>query len=167
MSDSALDTIRIFFQVPLLTLASGASISLPFSQGVQEDFRLFKLEAWLSVEAKTAGEGPLLFGINDGELSVSEISEAIVAHPLDMNDRLNRERASRPVWELAMLDTPTVGGLITPNGGNGPLVWKPKGGWTFSDSEGLDLFCTNLDDATLTTGCIVKGHVKVFRKWLP
>ncbi len=160
--------IRENNSLALGALAAADLISFP-AIAVTEDFRMLKSESIAFVAGLTAGEGiGLIFGLADGELSDAEIEEALeVNGPLDRNDRLNYERATRPVWPLSTFQIVDGGGLaqqfIGSNGG--PFVeWKKR--WTFSSPEGFKFWIYNDAGTPLTTGATARVLATHYGVWV-
>ncbi len=137
---------------------------------ITDDFRVLKTEVYAVAEAVTANEANhLLLGIADGELSDAEIAEALsVGGPLDRNDNLADEQSHRPVWILGAVDPAAVEltsirKFIGENGGM-KMTGKPR--WTFSNADGWTYFVFNYDNSTLTTGILVRMHIKSYGVWV-
>lgn len=128
-----------------------------------EDFRLIKSEYWVAYEGLTAGETPIIIGIADNELSVTEIAECLAAAPVDRNDNLGNEQAHRPVFPFAVIPDHNDGIRGALN--NGKAIEKTLR-WTFSDTEGFTLFAHNDTGATLTTGGIIRIRAKHYGVWV-
>ncbi len=139
----------------VIKLGSGITLS--------EDFRLLKMESWAHVDGLTAGEGDgLLIGIANGELTVGEIAEAILADgPSDRNDRVKQERSERFVKVFGSLND--LQHLFRGENGGHMLICKPR--WSFSDPEGWDLFIFN-NGTQLTTGATAKLVATYYGLWL-
>ncbi len=152
------------FRMTLSTLASVAVIEdaaktdTARAQGV----RVKKMKIAVSYQGKTEGEGPLLVGVAHGNLSVTEIAEALNSDPQGQDQTVPMEQAQRTVMPIALI--PAVG-----VGGNGvPLElddvrfpWKEV-------KEGTDItmWTQNLDTGALTTGTIVECHMTLLQEWL-
>jgi len=153
--------------VGLATLAADAAIKLTSGITPKEDFRMLKAEIIAHVEGITTLEGTgLMIGIANGDLSVTEIAEAILADgPNDRNDRVKQEKAERFVKTFGLLDKQLsqTGGNFVGKGGDRVLEVKPR--WTFSDPEGWDLFIFN-NGNTLTTGATVELIATYYGLWL-
>ncbi len=162
--------------VALSTLADQAALSLS-QLTLSEDFRILKSEiaaGIINLDDEENAQG-LLFGMANGELSDTEIAQAIVAGgPLDRNDRLAAERASRYVKILSSFKWSSVGhpnttrtsadGIFEGEGGSPIIVNKPR--WTFSDPEGWVFFIFNNTGSALTTGATVRMTAKHFGVWV-
>lgn len=149
-------------------LAAGLALRFP-AITLGEDFRMLKSEISCFIEALTAGEGQgLIFGIANGELSVTEIADCLKANgPTDLNDRANQELAERnvkvlsasnPLFDSAGTHRPFIG-----NEG-GPLIVS-KHRWTYSNPEGWNFFIFN-DGLTLTTGATARLLATHFGLWV-
>lgn len=144
--------------VSLASLSSGV-VQKFGSVAVTEDFRLLKAEVFANVHALGVDEA-VIIGIADNELSVAEIAEALQANgPLDRNDRLLEEKATRPVWIM---------GILGPvNGTEGDTVVKElhhKRAWSFSNDEGFTLFAYNPTANAISA--TIGFHATYFGVWL-
>lgn len=150
--------------IALSTLGDATVIKSGSSLALTEDFRIVKSEIFVSrINAGAAGEGPLLFGIASDELTVTEIKEALEADgPLDPEDRLKEERATRPVWVLCQFGG-NNGVDEVPN--NGMAVEKTMR-WTFSSQSGWVFFAYNRSGASLTGSSQVVYDAKHFGVWV-
>ncbi len=149
--------------IALGTLNVDTAIKMGSAITLDEDFRLLRLDAWAHVDGLTAGEGDgLLIGIANGELTVAEIAEALLADgPVDRNDRVKQERAERFVKIFGSLND--LQHLFRGENGGHQLICKPR--WTFSNPEGWDIFIFN-NGVQLTTGATAKMIATFFGLWL-
>lgn len=149
--------------ITLGALASGAAVKQGTPLAIEEDFRMLKYDVWLQIEGTIQSDEGWLIGIADNELSVTEIAEAIVVDgPLDRNDRLKEEQATRPVFVLGSM--PQVG-----QGNHNVGHWAHIEGtlrWSFSDAEGFTLFAFNASGVPLTTGAVIKVIAKYYGVWI-
>ncbi len=160
--------IRSHQTVALGTLAAVTAIKLGSDISITEDFRMLKSEVLGFIEGLTAGEGTgLMLGIANGELSVAEIVECLLADgPDDRNDRLKQEKAERYVKIVAQYEggkADTAGVLVGENADR-KLTVKPR--WTFSNPEGWDWFIFNAGGSALTTGATAKLITTDYGLWL-
>ncbi len=159
----------IFTQKDLITLSTlGASTAIKQTTPPQilEDFRMIKMRIAAQMTGHTAGEGPIhLYLVND-ELTEAEIVEAIDAEgPLNTNDRLAMERASRAVFHIGMFKpTGTNSNIVGDKGQEGVIEKTVR--WTFANPEGWALVAFNDLGATLTTGAVIRFVLKVFGVWV-
>ncbi len=159
--------IRENATVALSTLGAGTSI-LTGATAIEEDFRILRSEIMVLVANLTAGEGVgLLFGICNGELSATEVAEAIKAEgPRDRNDRLKVEQAERNVKVLSALDVHITDTQVLFKGENGGPIIVSKHRWTYSNPEGWDFFIHNPSSGPLTTGAVVDLQATHFGVWV-
>ncbi len=163
--------IRENVDVALGALAADAVIKTT-SLAIEEDFRILRSEIYARVTAFTAADlGGLVFGIANGELSVAEISEAILRNgPVDRNDRRQVEFVERNVKILSGLQT-LVESPIVPiewtfqNESGGPIIVS-KHRWTYSNPEGWTWFIYNDSGGALTTGAELHVIATHFGVWV-
>ncbi len=131
-------------------------IPMPASGG---DLWLVGGKATFAMRNHTAGEGPLIVGMNDGDYTAAEIAECYVARDAEgweVNDRIQRERASRSVRHLV-----TFPGLATDEViDNGKLVkFKLAMRCNLLDAAAAANFLAahvfNDSGAALTTGSVI------------
>lgn len=143
-------------------LADGAAIKQGTPLALTEDFRLIKADIWVQLTGTVNANENIYIGIADNELSVTEIAEAIIADgPLDRNDRLVEEQATRPVWVCAA----TGGHGVQPFDGL-TVHFEKVIRWTFSNSEGFTLFAFNSSGAAITTGVVMKVIATYYGVWV-
>ncbi len=160
--------IRDNDQITLGALNANAAIKQANPLVLAEDFRMLKSEHFLTMESGTfvAGDGPIVVGVANGELSVTEIAECLNTDgPLNRNDRANQESAERAVFPFCQLDfiEKAVGGVEVLNQGL-PVVFKKP--WTYSNPEGWTLFAFNHGGSALTTGAILRNLSTYYGVWV-
>ncbi len=150
-------------------LASGAVIKAAGGVGLQTtSFRIIKTQFFISQGTAWAGDGDeLIFGLCNGELSVTEIAEAIqINGPIDRNDRDIEERASRAVWLLVDLKDPETSGVSFSAPPNNGLPIEKNFRWTFTPTEGWDWFAFNPLSGAITTGAVFNIKATHFGVWV-
>lgn len=162
--------IREHNQVAIGALAADSGVLFP-AIAVTEDFRMLKTEIYATATRLTAGSsGELLLGLADAELSLAEVEEALqVNGPLDRNDRLNFERATRPVWIIGMIDgdaTAEKGTTAPFRGADGGMMCSWKKRWTFSAPEGFNLFIYNKSDDAVVDSAIAHAVATHYGVWV-
>ncbi len=128
--------------------------------GLDEDFRILKLDYYLNYEPQATGD-VVLVGIADGHMTAPEIEEALEARPNDGNDVPAVEEVMRPVWPIAIM-----GGSES---GSGRTVYQGSINvrWTFKNPEGWNWWVYNIDNSNaLTTGSIFHSITKYFGMWV-
>lgn len=113
-------------------------------------------------EGMTAGEGPLLVGLCDNDLTVTEIAEALAAAPPSQSARIERERATRPVRTMGVIINPGTGLIGAVEDGKKlrvPIKWFQGAG------ADIAFFIQNKGAAALTTGSVAKVTGKLYGTW--
>lgn len=120
-----------------------------------------KSEITLTVTGMTAGEGPILYGVEVG-MNETETKGALDSDPQAENDPGSSEAAARPVWPLGQFQEAGVGTQRSFK-----YTWRgsPKG-WSVREDQYLNFWAMNLAPATLTTGTIIYVRAKHFGVWL-
>lgn len=124
-------------------------------------------EAWLhsadltwTVRGATGGEGPVMFGLADDNLTVAEIAEAIGAAPTSQSDRIQLERASRPVRVVGNFPFAAADEVHA----DGRKV-RTKIKWMQAAAIDPCMWVQNKSGATLTTGAIVRVTGNLYGTW--
>ncbi len=136
---------------------------------LEEDFRMINLEIAGSIEmVSDAGVHGSLLGIANGALSTTEIVECIAAQgPLGPSDRQRSENAERFVKILGSFAVNGNGALesslIGPDGGP---FFRKNIRWTFTNTDGWNLFVFNNTGVTMGSGNIVNLVITYFGVWL-
>ncbi len=149
-------------EVALSTLASGASIIVNTKidssreQGVTMKKLLMPSPSWAG---KTAGEGPLIYGLS-WDLTAVLIAQAINADPQDEDDTVEIEESGR---KIIVLGTIPAGGVADVN----PSLYKRVSIPWKEVPEGttLKFFVHNADSSALTTGTVVKFNGVLIANW--
>ncbi len=150
--------------ITLLTLANVTAVKQDNPLSLTEDFRMIKMEIAAELIGSTNTETPIMLYLVDDEMDISEIGQGIAASgPLDRNDRLIEERATRPIFLVGMFgnDSNT---LLGAKGQEGVVEKNVR--WTFSNPEGWSLVAFNHSGGPLATGAIIKFVTKFFGVWL-
>ncbi len=109
----------------------------------------------------TPGEGPISFGLAHGDLSTSEIVEALQAEVFDPSDIIARERARRPVRLLGQF--PVLSADEALNHGDKqrlPLRFKVH------QNNQVTSWALNKSGGTLTTGAQIEMIGVLYGRWL-
>ncbi len=131
-----------------------------YLNALAEDFRVIKMEYWLSWSQQAVGD-VVLFGIADGALTAAEIEETLEARPGDSNDVPESEAVMRPVWPLVMLGETATGAGPTIAHGEKTIRW------TFKDAAGWTWWAYNVDAGALTSGNQIVVNTKYWGVWVP
>jgi len=158
----------IIRQLGLITLgALGSQVVIKESTPVPitDDFRMLKNMAFIRLAGATSveGDGPIVVGICNNDLSVTAIKEALeAAGPLSRNDRDKDEAASRVVFPIVMLE-------FSPQIEADQAVFDPTEftkAWTYSKGIGWSWFAYNLGAGALTTGATIRILNTSFGVWV-
>jgi len=133
--------------------------SLPAAFG--EDFYIHSVFANWAMRNYTAGEGPISIGYTHGDLSVTEVLEALTAEVTDPDDIIAKERSRRPVRKLGNFP-----GLNTEETFQDGRMVRSGIGFTVGDGHQFECWALNNSAATLTTGTILEIDGVLYGRWL-
>ncbi len=142
------------------TLGEGIVISSPIENSTL-DRELFVISGDVQpvLVGATAQEGPIYVGVAHGDLSVTEIKEALEADALDQGDQIAQERARRKVRQFGVFM------VLLPNSElNDGLPVRVKIKFVVEAGNVLNIFCYNRSGSQLTTGAILKWTGKLYCK---
>ncbi len=140
--------------ITLLTLAMDTGIIAAASDQLQ-NYKAVSIRGSWALNGLTLGDGPLLFGIADGELTLIEISQYLQDIPTDRRNAPENERVQRAVQVL------------------GTLGFRMETQWvreriilpTFRENRGFTFWCLNVGQ-TMTTGAVILINGRMFGRWL-
>ncbi len=149
-----LDQVPFGAAFTLLTLAADTGIISTITAAIQ-NFKATSMRASWGLAGLSAGDGPLLIGIADGELSLAEIEEYLEAAVTNARESPQAENALRPVQ---VLDT---------------IGFRKESLWvverillpTFRENVGFTLFVYNTG-VNMTTGAAIEIRGRLFGRWL-
>ncbi len=150
------------FQMGLATLADGTVIlQAMLASTFGEDIYLVSLDWGASIRDLTAGETPISFGLAHGDLSLTEVAEALDAEVTNPDDIIAKERARRPVRRLGVFGESLLTGMTVNDG----ILKRSK--ILFSVGNGFDLnwWARNQSGGTLTTGAIIEVNGTLYGRW--
>ncbi len=151
--------IPINGEVALGTLADNTVIDAAIVT-LGEDFYAISADLYLSKVNHTPGEGPLLVGLNHGDLSVTEIKEKLVANVQDPDDIIANEQSRRPVRAAGQFPGIAADEVLR----NGEPV-RTRLKFSIGDAHTLNIFAFNRSAGPLTTGTIIKVTGTLFGRW--
>ncbi len=147
--------------ITLLTLADNTALLADGNITLGEDFRILKTEYFATITSGLA-EGPIYFGMANGELSIAEIAEALIqTGPLNRNDAARTEQALR---QIKLLEVFGPSSDTSGPGGSRKGTWNPR--WTYSSPEGWNFFAFNQSGGAVTTGDVIHFRAKHFGVWV-
>ncbi len=148
-------------QFALSTLLTDVVLTGPlFSSVFGEDIFIISVDCLWALRGHTAGETPLEFGFAHGDLSVTEIAEALNAELTDPDDIIAKERARRPVRRVG-----TFGGSIADPVFNDGNSKRSTIKFSVGDGFALNAYLLNNSGATLTTGGILEFAGTLYGRW--
>ncbi len=135
-----------------------------------EDFRILKSQITAGFTGGDAGEGEgLQLYLCNGELSLTEsIAPLTLNGPLDRNDRLSEEVATRQVHLVGAVGAnpdPAAVEMRFVNEHGGPVI-KDKFRWTYSNPEGWHWLVFNASPASVATGATFWISATHFGVWV-
>ena len=145
--------------ISLATLAHNTVISSDVMT-LGEDLFCISVDALWSKSDGTAGEGPIHVGFAHGDLTVTEIQEALSANLTDPDDIIARERARRPVRKSASFPQIAADEVVASG-----LPIRTKLRFSLGDGHPLRTWAYNRSGATLTTGVNIRVSGTLYGRW--
>ncbi len=145
-----------------LTTLADATVLRSGLTAIDDDFWVQSADLSWAISGLAAGQGPLLFGIAHGDLSVTEIAEAVNASPTGRGDIIEREQARRPVRRVGQLLADPDGGNLSLNDGK-PIRTTVK--MYLEGGIELNMFTLNQSGVALTTGAVVRVYGVLYGSW--
>ena len=157
---SRFQAIPVDVQIALGALGASIVTSGALTNLGTTKFRVVSTDLTWSLKDKAIGQGPIKVGIFNGDLSNTEVGEALDASPTSMADIVGREQARRPVRSVGQFSAGSTDSVL--NDGK-PIRQKLV---TMLD-EGVELeaFARNGDSGTLTTGVLIDIVGFIYGYW--
>ncbi len=152
--------MRVDITIALLTLGTGTIIDGDLTALGTTKYRVVSMDLLWTIRDHTAGEGPIEVGIANGDLSNTEIGEALDANPTSPSDIVTIERTRRPVRIAGLFP-----GLLTEEALNDGKVIRTKLRTILDTGIELIAWVRNDSGAMLTTGTVVGIHGTVYGYW--
>lgn len=144
----------------LLTLADDTVVK-GTSATMLQDVHLLSVDHLITLRGLTAGEGPIVVGLANEELLVSEILEYLNAAPTSQWDVPAVERANRRVRVLGVFS-----GLSTDETINDGKPIRTKLNWRLPAGKELPVvWAHNRSGGTLTTGATIQVTRQFWANW--
>jgi len=159
--NSKFQALPINVTMTLGALASGVLTSSNLTQLGVTRYRVVAVDIIWSMSDKTADEGPIEVGISNGDLSNTELGEALDASPTSMADIVARERARRPVRRSGKFSAAATAEVLN----DGKKI-RTKLNTVLDEGIELEAWARNGDAATLTTGTIIEIEGTVYGYWI-
>ncbi len=146
--------------VTLGALADNTAVLGPLTANFGEDAYIISVDASWTMRGHTAGEGTFEVGFSHGDLSATEVEEALSAEVINPDDIIARERARRPVRRAGrflglladevLFDGRELRNTIKFSVGNG---------------FALQAFAANRSGGSFTSGTIVDVVGTIYARW--
>ncbi len=153
--------IRFNAQTALSTLADAAVLQTVLTS-LAQDFYAVSADVFIGFRGATALEGPITFGFNNGDLSVTEVTETLDATVTSESDIIAKERLRRPVRRIGKVSDMHAGGGEGFNDGKAKRV---KLHFNLANSIQIEGWVRNQSGAALTTGAIVEWQGTIYGYW--
>ncbi len=135
--------------------------SLKIDTGRENGVRLKKMLMAMTFEGKTAGEGPLLYGLCLSDLSPTEIQEALNADPQKPDDVPASEQVMRKLMVIGVIPAAMTASTDPEVYREVRFPWKE-----IEEGSGLSWWVQNRDGGSLTTGTNVRFSSFAMGEWL-
>ncbi len=152
-----------------LGAATGIVVNTKIDSSRLNGFRVAKTRIAATLTGKTAGEGPIAWGLS-ANLSAAEIKAIIEADP---QDKTRDDSRGVGAWLTYMGIIPlemTAGGLTGPAGGGAaghPVQMEAlKVNWSILEGKGFNVWAFNMDTGALTGGTIITCVMENMGVWL-
>lgn len=157
-----------FFLTESITLGTlGDQTALLSASGttMKEPSHLIKVRmGHVQIQALTASQGPLWFGVANGDVDASQIAQAIAVNPDNSRDDDQVALASR-LRNFQVLGI--IGGdPAAPTIRNYVDITDKEINMRLPDGNELNFFVYNVTGAALTTGATILASMQVLGRWL-
>ncbi len=146
--------------VNLVTLANDTVLFASLLAAFGEDIYIISIDAYWNLRNITTAEGPLQVGFSHGDLTVSEVSEALSAELTDPDDIIAKERSRRPVRRAGQFPSVSIDEVL--NDGK-PIRTKIK--FSVGDGHVINGYIKNRSGAALTTGANLGITGTIYGRW--
>ncbi len=157
--NSKFQALPISATLALGALADQAAITGNLT-ALTDDFWVQSADLTFALSDGTPGQGPLQFGLNNGDLSPAEIVAAVNARPLHRADIINRELARRPVRRVGMISGETDGEVF-----NDGVTKRITVKMYLAEGVELEFFLINESGAVLTAGAFLSVYGTIYGEW--
>ncbi len=154
--------------IALGTLGANTALLLSSQMATTIDraFLVKKVKYWLKISGLTAGEGPLIAGISNGDASVAEVAAAFgelnTVGPSDTTQERTQDNVAN-VWQNTWRPFRSNANAVEAELYDEISLGK---GMVARENQGIALDIFNADAAALTTGAVCKGTVQLWGVWL-
>ncbi len=156
---SKFQVLPVNVNIGLATLANNTVVKTPLIT-IADDFWVQSGDLSFALQDATASEGPLYFGVSNGDLSVTEIKEGLNALPTSRSDIIEREKARRPIRRLGQFSVAGVEEVW-----NDGRMKRVSIKMYLAEGIDIDMWVMNVSGATLTTGAIIQTTGVLYGEW--
>ncbi len=150
--------IRVNGQMVLGTLADVTVIKQNLNSGASDnEWYAISLDLTIAVSALTAGEGPLIVGVCNSNLSVTQVKEALEADTTDFNSVDSQEASRRQVRDFGQFSGLNTNEVLF-DGRPRRVKLKMK----IFAGENVAIFIYNQAGGALTTGAAITWQGKMY-----
>ncbi len=153
-------------------------VAIPFTQGITlstlgdntllsaailtfgEDFYCVSADLTFTARGMTSGEGPVHVGLSHGDLTDTEILEAVDASVTDPDDIIAKERSRRPVRKVGAFQMLSTDEVL-----NNGVPIRRKVMMSVGDGHSMDIWALNRAGQTLTTGGFIQCEGTLYGRW--
>ncbi len=147
-------------EVSLSTLSNNVAIAAGVSGTFGEDLYILSVDCTWSLRDQVATEGPLEVGFHHGDLSVTELNEALDASVTDPDDIIQRERARRPVRKVGAFN-----GLVANETLNDGKMIRTRIKFSVGDGHAFAFYVMNRSNAVKTGDAGVEVEGVIYGRW--
>ncbi len=153
--------VPVFNTQALGTLANAALISGELVPVADEEYRAISLKMVWAIKGVTAGEGPIVVGVADGDYTAAEIEEWLEAtSAMARGDRLAREKADRRCRRVGVFGNEGVAESL-----NDGKAITTRLNWHVVEGKTIQVWGYNQSGAQLTTGANLIQNGTVRLRW--
>ncbi len=157
-----LDQVQVDHNITMGTLANDTGI-VSSDANITQNYKAVSLHAVIAIRVLDAADGPILYGLCPGEVSLAEIEQYLESAPNSKRDTPEIDQVSIPVQVLGQL---TAVGIASTLKGNAAEWIKERILLpTFRENQGWQFWVYNAGIA-MTTGSSVILRGRYFGRWL-
>ncbi len=151
-------------KIDVSSLGANGCVRSSVGPTLSQQFRVSRIKGWVAADNTTADVGPLVFGLADIGLTVTEIQEAWSLQPTSRADNGPMEASNRKIFPLAgLFHSGEVGGVIQEFDTN-DFPWP---GLTLSESNIMwNMWAFNADQSSTMVAGDLNFAFKFWGVWL-
>ncbi len=158
-ANSKFQALPVNAVLTLGALGSETVISTALTQ-LADDFWFQSADLSWAMELHTAGEGAISVGLANGDLSVTEIKEAINSSPTSRSDIVAREQARWPVRKVGIFP-----GLVAEEVLQDGRQIRTTIKMYLAEEKELVFYAMNISGGAFTTGTVIRVYGNLYGEW--